>query len=78
MNTFLVTSFEEAQGVLSYFAEFHDAYIVSITLRLGYQRFLIFVTKPNIRQPLFTQYCDGKRVNCEIGMQQWGSKDLGY
>lgn len=37
MNTFLVTSFEEAQGVLSYFAEFHDAYIVSITLRSRYE-----------------------------------------
>lgn len=39
--------------------------------------FTTFITKPNIRQPLFTQYCDGQRVNCEIGMQQWGSKDLG-
>ncbi|MHB1153683.1 MAG: peptidoglycan-binding protein [Eubacteriales bacterium] len=39
--------------------------------------FQTFITKPNIRQPLFTQYCDGQRVQCEIGMQQWGSKDLG-
>lgn len=36
-----------------------------------------YITKPNIKQPLFTQYCDGKRVNCSKGMKQWGSKDLG-
>lgn len=39
--------------------------------------FTTFITKPNIRQPLFTQYCDGQRVMCEVGMHQWGSKDLG-
>lgn len=39
--------------------------------------FTTFITKPNIRQPLFTQYCDGQRVMCEIGMRQWGSRDLG-
>lgn len=39
--------------------------------------FTTYITKPEIRQPLFTQYCDGKRVNCQRGMQQWGSKDLG-
>ena len=38
--------------------------------------FSTYLTKPEIKQPLFTQYCDGKRVNCE-GMTQWGSKDLG-
>lgn len=39
--------------------------------------FSTYLTRPNINQPLFTQYCDGKRVNCEKGMKQWGSKDLG-
>lgn len=38
--------------------------------------FKTYITKPNIRQPLFAQYCDGQRVNCE-GMEQWGSKNLG-
>ncbi len=38
--------------------------------------FQTFITRPNIRQPLLTQYCDGRRVNCE-GMEQWGSKNLG-
>jgi len=39
--------------------------------------FTTFVTKPDIRQPLFTQYCDGKRVSCPNWMSQWGSKYLG-
>ena len=26
--------------------------------------FTTFVTRPNIRQPLLTQYCDGKNVTC--------------
>lgn len=36
-----------------------------------------YVTRPNIMQPLLTQYCDGKRVSCPNWMSQWGSKTLG-
>ena len=32
---------------------------------------------PNIRQPLFTQYCDGANTICPEWLSQWGSKDLG-
>lgn len=39
--------------------------------------FTTYITRPNIRQPLFTQYCDGARTVCTRGMTQWGSKDLG-
>ena len=39
--------------------------------------FTTFVTRPNIRQPLLTQYCDGKKVSCPTWMTQWGSKQLG-
>ncbi len=39
--------------------------------------FTSFITKPNIRQPLFTQYCDGKKSVCPNWLSQWGSKDLG-
>lgn len=39
--------------------------------------FSTYITKPCIKQPLFTQYCDGRRVQCQKGMHQWGSKDLG-
>lgn len=39
--------------------------------------FTTFITKPNIRQPLLAQYCDGRKVSCPNWMTQWGSKDLG-
>lgn len=41
------------------------------------QIFAQFVTKPNIRQPLFTQFCDGKNSTCPNWLSQWGSKYLG-
>ena len=36
-----------------------------------------FLSRPNVRQPILTQYCDGKRVSCPNWMSQWGSKALG-
>lgn len=39
--------------------------------------FTSYITKPNIRQPLLTQYCDGQRITCPDWLSQWGSKDLG-
>jgi hypothetical protein len=39
--------------------------------------FTTFTTRPDIRQPLFSQYCDGRRVSCPNWLSQWGSKDLG-
>lgn len=38
-----------------------------------------YLSRPNVRQPILTQYCDGNRVHClDRGwMTQWGSKDLG-
>ncbi|NCC16361.1 MAG: peptidoglycan-binding protein [Clostridia bacterium] len=39
--------------------------------------FTTFIAKPEIRQPLFTQYCDGKKVIREGWLSQWGSKALG-
>ncbi len=36
-----------------------------------------YITKPGIRQPLFAEYCDGKRVQCPERLSQWGSKALG-
>ncbi len=35
-----------------------------------------YLSRPNIRQPILTQYCDGKRVSCPGLMTQWGSKSL--
>lgn len=36
-----------------------------------------YLSRPNVRQPILTQYCDGKRVSCPNWMSQWGSKYLG-
>lgn len=35
-----------------------------------------YLSRPNVRQPILTQYCDGKRVSCPNWMSQWGSKYL--
>ena len=34
-----------------------------------------FLSRPGVRQPIFTSYCDGVRVTCD-GLKQWGSKYL--
>ena len=36
-----------------------------------------YLSRPNVRQPILTQYCDGRRVSCPNWMTQWGSKELG-
>lgn len=38
--------------------------------------FANYLSRPGVRQPIFTSYCDGQRVSCE-GLSQWGSKYLG-
>ena len=38
--------------------------------------FAEYVSRPNVKQPLLTQYCDGQKTTCR-GMSQWGSKYLG-
>ena len=35
-----------------------------------------YLSRPNVKQPILTQYCDGKRVSCPNWMSQWGSKSL--
>lgn len=44
------------------------------------QLFVNYLSRPGVRQPILTQYCDGVQVQCENWMTQWGSKyrgDLG-
>lgn len=36
-----------------------------------------FLSRPDVQQPILTQYCDGKNVTCPNWMSQWGSKSLG-
>nr|MBP3598876.1 peptidoglycan-binding protein [Eubacterium sp.] len=39
--------------------------------------FTNYLSRPNVLQPILTQYCDGQRVSCPNWMSQWGSKALG-
>ncbi len=39
--------------------------------------FANYLSRPNVRQPILTQYCDGRRVSCPNWMTQWGSMSLG-
>jgi peptidoglycan hydrolase-like protein with peptidoglycan-binding domain len=39
--------------------------------------FVNYLSFPNVKQPILTQYCDGNRVQCPNWMSQWGSKSLG-
>ena len=39
--------------------------------------FADYLSRPNVRQPILTQYCDGRQVQCPNWMTQWGSKALG-
>lgn len=36
-----------------------------------------YLSRPGVKQPILTQYCDGNRVSCPGWMTQWGSKTLG-
>lgn len=37
--------------------------------------FANYLSRPGVRQPILTAYCDGDRVQCS-GLSQWGSKNL--
>ena len=39
--------------------------------------FANYLSRPNVRQPILTQYCDVRRVTCPNWMTQWGAKELG-
>lgn len=36
-----------------------------------------YLSRPNVKQPILTQYCDGRQVSCPGWMTQWGSCSLG-
>ena len=36
-----------------------------------------YLSRPGVKQPILTQYCDGRRVSCPNWLTQWGSKSLG-
>ena len=36
-----------------------------------------YLSRPGVKQPILTQYCDGRNVRCPGWMTQWGSCELG-
>lgn len=36
-----------------------------------------YLSRPGVKQPILTQYCDGRKVSCPGWMTQWGSCALG-
>ena len=36
-----------------------------------------YLSRPNVKQPILTQYCDGRRVSCPEWLSQWGAQSLG-
>ena len=45
--------------------------------RIVEEMFSNYLSRPNVKQPILTQYCDGRRVTCPNWMSQWGSQYLG-
>ena len=41
------------------------------------EMFANYLSRPNVKQPILTQYCDGRRVKCPDWMRQWESQELG-
>lgn len=36
-----------------------------------------YLSRPGVKQPILSQYCDGRQVSCPGWMTQWGSCELG-
>ena len=36
-----------------------------------------YLSRPGVKQPILTQYCDGRKVRCPGWLTQWGSCELG-
>jgi len=70
-KNFTITSSTAYDQAFSYGRNIFDEISVVVD-----EMFTTYVTRPNIRQPLFTQYCDGSKVSCPNWLSQWGSKSL--
>lgn len=55
----------------------HGRNIFESISRIVDELFDNYLSRPGVRQPILTQYCDGQRVQCPNWMTQWGSKHLG-
>ncbi|MGI6751944.1 MAG: peptidoglycan-binding protein [Anaerovoracaceae bacterium] len=69
---FTITSTTSLDHAFSYGRNIYDRISMIVD-----EIFTTFITRPGARQPLLTQYCDGRRSTCPGWMTQWGSMDLG-
>jgi hypothetical protein len=44
--------------------------------RIADEMYTNYLSRPNVKQPILTQYCDGRQVTCPKWLSQWGSKEL--
>lgn len=58
-------------------AFFYGRDVFDSVSRIVDEVFDTYVKKPDVIQPLLTQYCDGAKVQCPGWMTQWGSQNLG-
>lgn len=58
-------------------AFFYGRNIFDSIADIAAQVFDVYIKRPNVTQPLLSQYCDGVQSSCPNWMTQWGSKDLG-
>ena len=71
-KNFDITSSTAYDHAFNYGRNFYD----NIS-RIVDEIFSTYVRRIGSKQPLLTQYCDGKRVSCPQWLSQWGSQALG-
>ncbi|MBW6411076.1 peptidoglycan-binding domain-containing protein [Clostridium weizhouense] len=71
-KNFDVTSSTAYDHAFSYGRNIYDSISVVVD-----EIFSTYVKRIGKKQPLLTQYCDGKKVNCPQWLSQWGSQGLG-
>lgn len=71
-KNFDVTSSTAFDHAFNYGRNIYDSISVVVD-----EIFSTYVRRTGKKQPLLTQYCDGKNVSCPEWLSQWGSKYLG-
>ena len=69
---FTITNSTAYDHAFFYGRNFFDS-IVEVTADV----FDTYIKRPDVTQPLLSQYCDGQKSSCPNWMTQWGSKALG-
>ncbi|KFX59940.1 spore cortex-lytic protein [Clostridium botulinum] len=71
-KNFDITSSTAYDHAFNYGRNFYDSISVVVD-----EIFSTYIRRVGRKQPLLTQYCDGKNVSCPEWLSQWGSQSLG-